>query len=77
MILNSNETLFRKISFTNQLDISDHMNQIIQREGPKLNYLTHEDGHRYGMDNCLIDEGIRDVIWNCRCRPRLYQFQIT
>ena len=21
------------------------------------------------MNNCLIDEGIRDIIWNCRCIP--------
>ena len=34
-----------------------------------LTYLRYEDGFRYEMNNCLIDEGIRDIIWNCRCMP--------
>ena len=31
-----------------------------------LTYLSHQFGYHYEMNNCLIDEGIRDIIWNCR-----------
>ena len=34
-----------------------------------LTYLKYDEGFRYEMDNCLIDQGIRDIIWNCRCMP--------
>ena len=34
-----------------------------------LTYLTYELGYRYEMNNCLVDQGIRDIIWNCRCMP--------
>ena len=34
-----------------------------------LTYLAYVDGFRYEMNNCIIDEGIRDIIWNCRCIP--------
>ena len=34
-----------------------------------LTYLTFEKHYRYEMNNCLIDQGIRDIIWNCRCIP--------
>ena len=34
-----------------------------------LTYLTNDLGYRYEMNNCLIDQGIRDIIWNCRCIP--------
>ena len=37
-----------------------------------LTYLTYEDGYRYEINNCLIDQGIRDIIWNCRCTPRIW-----
>ena len=36
-----------------------------------LTYLRYEDGFRYEMNNCLIDQVMRDIIWNCRCAPRL------
>ena len=35
-----------------------------------MTYLHHSDGFRYEMNNCIINEGIRDIIWNCRCLPR-------
>ena len=35
-----------------------------------LTYLEIENGYRYEINNCLIDQGIRDIIWNCRCLPR-------
>ena len=35
-----------------------------------LTYLAYWLGYRYEMNNCLIDEGIRDIIWNCRCIPK-------
>ena len=34
-----------------------------------LTYLPYKDGYRYEMNNCLIDEEIRTIIWNCRCMP--------
>ena len=34
-----------------------------------LTYLPYYLGFRYEMNNCLIDQGIRDIIWNCRCIP--------
>ena len=34
-----------------------------------LTYLTKEQGFRYEMNNCLIDQGIREIIWECRCLP--------
>ena len=34
-----------------------------------LTYLRYDEGFRYEMNNCLIDQGIRDIIWNCRCMP--------
>ena len=34
-----------------------------------LTYLKYDDGFRYEMNNCLIDQGIKDIIWNCRCMP--------
>ena len=37
-----------------------------------LTYLTYGDAYRYEINNCLIDQGIRDVIWNCRCTPRIW-----
>lgn len=32
-----------------------------------LTYLAYEFGYRYGMNNCLIDKEISEIIWNCRC----------
>ena len=34
-----------------------------------LTYLPYYLGFRYEMNNCLIDQGIRDIVWNCRCIP--------
>lgn len=34
-----------------------------------LTYLPYELGFRYEMNNCLIEQAIRDIIWNCRCIP--------
>ena len=36
-----------------------------------LSYLTEKVGYRYEMNNCLIDQVIRDIIWNCKCLPHL------
>ena len=38
-----------------------------------LNYLKEEFGFSYEMNNCLFDQGIRDIIWNCRCIPTFVQ----
>ena len=38
-----------------------------------MNYLDHHRGFRYQINNCLIDEGIRDIIWNCRCLPQFFE----
>ena len=42
-----------------------------------LTYLSYSIGYRYEMDNCLIDQAIRDIIWNCRCLPTFYQLSIS
>ena len=34
-----------------------------------LTYLPYFLGFRYEMNNCLINQGIRDIVWNCRCIP--------
>ena len=34
-----------------------------------LTYLPYHLGFRYEMNNCLIDQGIRDIVWNCHCIP--------
>ena len=34
-----------------------------------LTYLPYDWGYHYALNNCLIDQGIRDIIWNCRCMP--------
>ena len=34
-----------------------------------LTYLPFYLGFRYEMNNCLIDQGVRDIVWNCRCIP--------
>ena len=39
-----------------------------------LTHLVYEDGFRYEMSNCIIDNGIKDIIWNCRCKPRIWDF---
>ena len=35
-----------------------------------MTFLHYMDGFRYEINNCIVNEGIRDVIWNCRCLPR-------
>ena len=37
-----------------------------------LTYHKYSDGFRYQMDNCLIDNAIRAIIWECRCKPSFY-----
>ena len=37
-----------------------------------LTYLTYNNGYRYEMNNCLIDQGMQDIVWNCRCMPRFF-----
>ena len=60
--------------------VSNTTEEAIYRFGPEdrgcytqneqnLTYLRYEFGYRYEMNNCLINEGIRDIIWNCRCMP--------
>jgi hypothetical protein len=34
-----------------------------------LEYLSERDGYRYEINNCLIDQAVHEVIWNCRCYP--------
>ena len=41
-----------------------------------LSYVPYRWGFRYDMSNCLFDQGIRDVIWNCRCIP-LFGYDIS
>ena len=37
-----------------------------------LTHLRYDEGFRYEMNNCLIDEKIADIIWNCKCNPNLH-----
>ena len=37
-----------------------------------LTYLKYNLAYRYEMNNCLVDQGIRDIIWNCRYIPSFY-----
>ena len=37
-----------------------------------LTYLAYNLGYRYEMNNCLVDQGIRDIMWSCRCIPSFY-----
>ena len=37
-----------------------------------LTMFNYADGYRYEMNNCLINQGIEDIVWNCRCKPRFY-----
>ena len=34
-----------------------------------LTYLSYKDGYRYQINNCLIDQLMRDIIWHCKCMP--------
>ena len=34
-----------------------------------LTYLPYYHGFRYNQNNCLVDNLIGDIIWNCRCIP--------
>ena len=37
-----------------------------------LTYLTHAAGYDYSLENCLFDNAIRDIIWQCRCIPAFH-----
>ena len=39
----------------------------------QLIHFTHENGYRYEMNNCLVDVKIEEIIWNCRCRPVVWE----
>ena len=38
-----------------------------------LSYLPYSEGYRYAMNNCLIDQIIGDILWQCGCKPLFYQ----
>ena len=38
-----------------------------------LTHLPYGEGYRYEMNNCLIDQGIGNIIWHCRCVPSIWQ----
>ena len=39
-----------------------------------LQYLPYSHGYKYGMNNCLIDKIIGDIIWQCGCKPSFYEY---
>ena len=43
----------------------------------RLNHLKRTTGYHYDLNNCIIDEGIRDIIWNCRCIPNFVRYEDT
>ena len=42
----------------------------------KLTYLLNSYGFRYSLDNCIIDNLIRSIIWNCGCLPNIAPSEI-
>ena len=34
-----------------------------------LTALSYDGGFRYEMNNCIVDEGLLKIYWNCRCYP--------
>ena len=38
-----------------------------------LSYLPYSQGYRYVMNNCLIDQIIGDILWQCGCKPSFYE----
>ena len=38
-----------------------------------LSYLSYSEGYRYVMNNCLIDQIIGDILWQCGCKPSFYE----
>ena len=51
---------------------SPEMRQCYTEGEKNLTYLPYKEAFRYEMNNCLIDQGIGDIIWNCRCIPRFF-----
>ena len=39
------------------------------REEARLTYLPTSSGFKYSLNNCIINEVIRHIIWCCRCIP--------
>ena len=39
-----------------------------------LNFLSSENGYKYEMSNCLIDEMIGNIIRQCDCFPSFYEY---
>ena len=37
-----------------------------------LTYLPYSMGYRYELKNCIANEKIRDIIFNCHCYPRYF-----
>lgn len=61
--------VFPSITYTSQdaLDGLEPSKRNCYREfEANLTFFPHEYGFRYGMDNCLVNEVLVDVIWECR-----------
>ena len=39
----------------------------------QLTHFTREEGYRYEMNNCFVDKKIKEIVWNCRCRPVVWE----
>ena len=39
----------------------------------QLTHITYQEGYRYEMNNCFVDEKIKEIIWSCRCRPVVWE----
>ena len=39
----------------------------------QLTHFTREEGYRYAMNNCFVDKKIKEIVWNCRCRPVVWE----
>ena len=38
-----------------------------------LTYLPYMFNHNYEINNCLFNEGVHEIIWNCRCYPIFFK----
>ena len=67
-----------KITYTTDQAISKFFPEergCFTKEEIELNYLKRSLGYHYDLNNCIIDDGIRDIIWNCRCIPNFVLYE--
>ena len=48
----------------------------LQEFEANLTYFPYHEGYRYEMNNCLLHEAIKKIIWDCRCKPSFHVVEI-